>query len=157
LVDEVFSGLTAVGALATAVAVYLGMRQVRATEREIVENNRRAQTSFEDDLSREYRGIVADLPVDAFYADARGRVLSDGDLRAFYRYFDLSNEQLFLASLGRVSEATAREWRDGIAGNVALPAFETAWRALATHLPANYFLHLRPLMTALPAPSAESH
>ena len=48
---------TAVGSIATAVAVLVGAWQVRR-------NTGQAVTDFEDDLSREYRALVGGLSVD---------------------------------------------------------------------------------------------
>ena len=39
-------------------------------------------------------------------------------LSVFYRYFDLSNEQAFLAEERRVSPATWEQWSEGIASNM---------------------------------------
>ena len=52
--------------------------------------------------------------------------------RSFYRYFDLSNEQLFYANRGRVSAETRQQWEDGIANNLSRPAFQAAWLGLLT-------------------------
>jgi hypothetical protein len=51
----------------------------------------------------------------------------DDYLDKFYRYFDLSNEQAFLYECGRISSATWKFWRDGIASNLQRPAFSRAW------------------------------
>ena len=40
MLNEIFSGLTALGALGTAAAVWIGLRQIRAAEREIEETKR---------------------------------------------------------------------------------------------------------------------
>ena len=87
-------------------------------------------THFEDDLSRQYRQIVGLLLAEAFYSKSDIE-LGEETRRAFYRYFDLSNEQLFLARQNhRVSDAVIEQWKDGIAGNMKLPAFKLAWREI---------------------------
>jgi hypothetical protein len=48
-------------------------------------------------------------------------------LSAYYRYFDLSNEQAFLNEKGRLDSKTWAEWRTGIEANVRWQAFRTAW------------------------------
>ena len=40
--------------------------------------------------------------------------------------------------------ATAEQWRHGISGNLALPAFAAAWNDLVGHLRADFFEDLRP-------------
>jgi hypothetical protein len=156
VLNDVFSGLAAVGALATAAAVWVGIRQLGAAEREFEESRRQTQTSFEDGLTREYRAIVGDLPAEAFYLDDSNIDLDESRRRAFYRYFDLCNEQLFLARLGRVSPATAAQWRDGISGNLGLPAFDSAWRDVEPHVPSDFFEDLRELIASPPQASKTS-
>ena len=134
-------GLNFVTTLATVLAVGFLYWEVRYLRED-------ARTSFEDDLSREYRAIVALLPVEAFFID--GPLPSEADMRAFYCYFDLSNQQLFLGRKKRVSPATLEEWKDGIAGNMQLPAFAAAWEELVNHLPRNFFEELRDLCDDLP-------
>jgi hypothetical protein len=145
MLDEILAGLTALGAIGTGLAVTVGVRQLKATEREIDVVQQQAQTAFEDDLSREYRQIVGDLPVEVFYADS-DVAFDERVHRSFYRYFDLSNEQLFLARQGRISYATQEQWRDGIAGNLRLPAFREAWAEIGGRVPRNYFEDLRRLI-----------
>lgn len=49
----------------------------------------------------------------------------------FYRYFDLSNEQVFLESRGRVSKETWEMWASGIESNMQRPAFVRAWQEVS--------------------------
>lgn len=65
----------------------------------------------------------------------------------FYRYFDLSNEQMFYARKGRISADTAAQWKDGIVGNLSLPAFARAWAELQKDLPEQVFEDLRALVS----------
>ena len=64
---------------------------------------------------------------------------------AFYRYFDLSNQQLFLARRKRISKKTREDWKEGIAGNLELPEFRKAWERLVRHLSVSDFEDLRRL------------
>jgi hypothetical protein len=138
--DETVAVLTALGALATAVAVFVAVWQLRTAKEH-------ARTNFEDDLSREYRTIVGELPAEAFYARGNAFTPDNSARRAFYRYADLSNEQLFLARVGRVSPATVEQWKDGIRGNLEdLPAFRTAWAEIADCVPDNFFEDLKELV-----------
>jgi hypothetical protein len=128
-----------IGALATAAGVGIGVWQLRA-------NGRQAVAAFEDSLTAAYRMIAAELPVDVFLntrltakelADHRG---------AFYRYFDLCNEQVFLRSTKRVSKRTWQQWRDGIRTNLNRHAFQTAWQELFAEQTDGDFDELRRLM-----------
>jgi hypothetical protein len=143
--DHTVLVLTMVATWLAGAAVALAWGQIRTARQQ-------AQSEFEDDLSREYRSLVARLPPAAFYSDpdgALGRLEDDEIASAFYRYFDLSNEQLFYARLGRVSESTARQWRQGIEGNLhSLPAFAAAWKTISARIPADYFEELRALLSS---------
>ena len=73
----------------------------------------RPETSFEDDLSKQYRQVARSLPIEALLweqltSEKQGDALDD-----FYRYIDLTNEQVFLRVNGRVARATWRNWVDG--------------------------------------------
>jgi hypothetical protein len=135
MLGDVAAVIAAIGSIGTAVAVIVGFHQLKQAERQ-------AMVRFEDDLSREYRSILKDIPVEALYVDGDVE-LNEETLRAFYRYFDLSNEQLFQGNEGRVRAATFEQWRDGIKGNLELPVFRQAWRATAARIPSNFLEDLR--------------
>lgn len=132
---EWIAGVTALGTLVTAGGVFFAAKQVEASKDQ-------AKTSFEDDLEREYRQLIGELPASAFWEDGSGE-LNDENRRAFYRYFDLCNAQLFMAAQNRIRTATVSQWRDGIRGNLALPAFRLAWADIAERLPDDYLQDLR--------------
>ncbi len=138
MIGDVFAGITAAATIATASGVVVGALQLRASKQQ-------AMTSFEDDLDREYRQIVGQLPPLAFFKDATERIDEDSH-RAFYRYFDLCNDQLFMIRQGRIRSATASQWRDGIGGNLTLPSFRTAWNEIARGVPEGFFEDLRSLV-----------
>ncbi len=124
LVRTLGSGGTLIAVLIAAQQLLLNRRQIRA--------------NFEDDLSREYRSISRELPADAFFSDAPGTIpLTDEQLNAMFRYFDLSNEQLRYCKQGRVSRETANAWRDGIVDNLKLPRFQQAWTQITARLDQN--------------------
>jgi hypothetical protein len=135
VLHDVVTFLTALGSLATAVAVIVAVIELNAAKHH-------ARTAFEDDLSREYRATIAELPPEAFYKDS-DLTLTDRTRQVFYRYFDLSNEQLFLAKNGRVSKETKDQWRDGISGNLRLPAFRRAWDDIEPNIRKDFFDELR--------------
>ena len=152
---ELFAGISAFGALVTSGAVVVGVRQLHAAERQLEVVQEQARTAFEDDLSREYRAIVGELPADAFYTDGRTE-LTEATRRAFYRYFDLSNEQLFHIRKDRVSSSTGDQWRDGIRGNLAIGAFRAAWDDLEPHLSDEFFEDLRDVVHEVRAAASKS-
>lgn len=116
--------LSALSSIATAVGVAVAAYQLFVTRRQ-------ATTTFEDTLNTQYRQAIERLPIEALFGDK----LKDQDqaelLPHFYRYFDLCNEQAFLFGLGRVSDKTWHNWEEGIKGNMARPAFASAWSEVA--------------------------
>lgn len=105
---------------------------------QLYQSKQQSQSRFEDSLNMQYRELLKALPLDALL----GRRLSDEALRealpVFYRYFDLSNEQAFLAYRDRVRDSTWINWRDGIEQNLARPAFSQAWEALLPDLDGSF-------------------
>src|SRR5690349_20192871 len=137
---NIFAGVVAGASIVAALGVVIGAWQIRLTKLQ-------AQTDFEDDLSREYRSIIQYLPAHAFFEQAPDRVGSE-EINAFFRYFDLSNEQLLLAEQGRVRETTAADWRAGMILNLRLPAFNRAWEEIVPNLDQAYWTLLRSLADA---------
>ena len=111
---------TAIGSLATAAAVLVAGRQLQLSRQQ-------ATSSFEDQLEREYRDIVAQLPVTALLGQPLEGPLSEQTLTAFYRFVDLTNQQIFLRQHHRISTATWMSWQEAIAHNLMRPAFAAAW------------------------------
>lgn len=121
--DLVSAAAAAISAAATCVAaagVWYARVQLR-TSREI------AQLQFEDGLAKEYRELANRLPTKALL----GQDLTDEEYKdsfdELFRYVDLSNEQVSLRQRGRINGVVWASWRDGIQGNLVLPAFRRAW------------------------------
>jgi hypothetical protein len=110
----------AVGAVSAAGSALFAGLQIRWSRRA-------ATTVFEDALAAEYRALAKELPVGAFLKSGMSPPEIKDDLGVFYRYFDLSNQQAFLAEAGRVSVETWRQWADGIESNMRRQAFKDAW------------------------------
>jgi hypothetical protein len=134
--------ISACASVATAVGVFLAGRQITLAKRQ-------AKTQFEDDLTRQYREIIKEIPTDALL----GKEISDDEYQkarhAFYRYIDLSNEQIFLSQKGRVSKETTKMWCDGIQSHLSKPAFERAWKEFADEKTHQDFRELRTLKKPL--------
>jgi hypothetical protein len=124
--------LTMVANGATSIGVGIAAWQLWVTRRQAV-------TTFEDLLAREYRELAAELPTKVFFDDGS---LSVEEYRKlfdkFYQYFDLSNEQIFLRQIGRVSQRTWNFWRDGIRSNLKRPAFSKAWDEISNHIDGDF-------------------
>lgn len=118
----------AVSAVATSVAaigVVFAFWQVWLTRRI-------AQMQFEDGLAKEYRELCTRIPAAVFL----NRELTEDQyyetFDEFYRYIDLSNEQVSLRRRGRIGRIVWNSWREGIKYNLALPAFHRAWQEMKT-------------------------
>lgn len=83
-------------------------------------------TEFEDKLTDQYRDIVLEIPVEALLDDSDEESYR-GDLKHYYKYLDLTNEQIYLRKEGRVSKATWESWREGIEAHLERDDFRNAW------------------------------
>lgn len=137
--------LSALANIAAAAAVVVGAWQLVLAQRLSV-------TNFEDSFAKEYRELVAILPTKALLGEA----LSDEEhvkhFDEMYHYFDLCNEQVFLQSVGRISDKTWIFWRDGIDSNLRRPAFGRAWSEIAVRAN-NDFSELKALFPPEPCPA----
>jgi hypothetical protein len=127
--------ISAVASVATAAGVFIAGWQIRLAKRQ-------AKTQFEDDLTKQYREIIKDIPTDALLGLEITTEELEKSRHAFYRYIDISNEEIFLRQQGRVSRETWWLWRDGIKSHLSKPAFRKAWEDIKVKATDN-FLELR--------------
>ena len=78
-------------------------------------------------MANQYRDIIKDIPVKALLGEELNPKEMDESLMSFYRYVDLTNEQICLRQQNRISEHTWENWRDGIKTLMTMPAFNDAW------------------------------
>ncbi len=128
---------TALGTVVTSIGIFLAWQQIKASKQ-------LSQTQFEDSLAREYREVILQIPVEALLGERLDSEEQRKTLKAFYRYIDLTNDQIFLRQQGRVSFETWQNWRDGISSLMAMPAFSEAWSYIKQH-PTTKFDELRRL------------
>ena len=125
---ELFQGVssvaTAIAVIFTAFGAWAAVKQLRLLEQQSV-------TSFEDGLVEAYRAIAKELPLEALLGASMSAQDVAAALPAFYRYFDLCNQQAFLHRQGRIRASTWTLWRDGIVSNLQRPAFAMAWAEVA--------------------------
>jgi hypothetical protein len=117
--------------IVTAIGVFIAVYQLWNTKRQAV-------TLFEDALTKEYREITGKLPTAALLGEIISAELMRQHLPDFYRYFDLTNNQVFLRKIGRISPKTWQFWVDGIRTNLARPAFATAWADISRRAGADF-------------------
>lgn len=128
---DLTTSLQDIASLATAAGVFAAVWQLRMGQQQ-------ASSQFEDSLNEQYRDLLAHLPLDALLGKPISTEELESSLRAFYRYFDLSNEEAFLRRHGRVRRRTWLTWREGIEQNLDRPAFRQAWEALLPHLDGSF-------------------
>ena len=128
--------------IATAIAVIFAAWQLWLSQRQ-------ATTAFEDALAKEYRELAARLPTKALLGESLADEERANCLDEMYHYFDLCNQQAFLADSGRISKKTWKFWRDGIRSNIRRPAFERAWSEIAARSSGD-FAELRAIVPPKP-------
>src|SRR5438093_6268457 len=99
-IQTIASVVTALGVAIAALQLYHAKQQ--------------SESQFEDSFAEQYRSIASKLPLGALLGKELGADDLDASLRAFYEYFDLSNEQAFLARQGRLRPVTWKNWRECI-------------------------------------------
>jgi hypothetical protein len=125
--------LNASASVATALGVAVAVWQIRVQLRQDA-------TEFEDDLDKEAREIALALPIEALLGEPISADEATKALEQFHRYFDLSNQQVFLRQVGRISDERWEVWVDEIAINLSKPAFNAAWLEIKRRAPAEFVL-----------------
>jgi hypothetical protein len=119
-ISAIASAASALVSAGAAYGVFLAYRQLRLTK-EV------AQLQFEDGMAKEYRELMEGIPAKALL----GQSLSDDEYQEtfdeFFRYIDLSNEQVSLRKRERISPTVWASWASGIQSNLDLPSFKRAW------------------------------
>lgn len=94
-------------------------------------------TEFEDNLTNQYREIIYKIPVESLLGRSDSEEYA-GELKDYYRYIDLSNEQIFLRQEGRVSKSTWENWRAGIETTLSHSDFRAAWNEIRENAPESF-------------------
>lgn len=117
--------ISAMAAVVSVLGLFLVWRQLSLAKRI-------AQLAFEDDLEREYRDLVKEIPTKALLDSD----LDDSEYQKafdeFFRYFDLSNTQIMLRRQDRIGDVAWKNWCMGMRFNLSLPAFYRAWGEVKT-------------------------
>ena len=113
-------------ATATTIGIPIGLTQLYLHACQSV-------TSFEDQLTRQYRQIAANIPFMAFLGKDFSPEKYNDVREQIYNYLDLSNEQVFLRQTGRISAKTWSYWKDGIQANLKRQLFEQVWSDVKKH------------------------
>jgi hypothetical protein len=96
---------------------------------QIWQRGKQFTTQFEDDLDEKYRNIIYDLPIESLL-DTSDSEEYTGELKDYFRYIELCNQQIFLRQRGRITKSTWDDWSDGIDSNFKRTDFQTAWKEI---------------------------
>jgi len=130
-VSEVVAFSSMLSSDATAIGVTVVGRQLMVSKH-------LARTAFEDQLHARYREIIHQLPISVLLGDALADYEYVAALLVLYQYIDLSNEQVYLNTCGRISPQTWANWREGIAGDFSLPTFQRASSEIGARAPRSF-------------------
>lgn len=104
-----------------------------------------AKTRFEDDLAKEYRLLIKEIPVDVLLGKAPRPEQHEMAREQIFNYFDLTNEQVFLRKRGRIRKTTWVEWAEGVECNLRCPLFKEVWAEIRACSP-ELFVEVRTLI-----------
>ena len=130
--------VSAAASSVTAIGLIFAFWQLRVTK--VI-----AQLQFEDGLAKEYRELASEIPTDALLGQELDEERYQATFDEFYRYIDLSHEQVSLRQRNRVSDEGWKNWSAGIQTNLSLPAFNRAWTEIQAR--SNSFQELRRLQS----------
>jgi len=123
-------GWADVGSIATAIAVLVAAWQVK-------QNNILHRADYEDAFDRQYRDLAMIIPMDAFLGKEQNS-RPEEVREAVFNYFDLSNEQIYQHSKGRISSDTWKDWSAGIKANMNRPTFARVWSEVLEDAPGTF-------------------
>jgi hypothetical protein len=130
--------LESVSSVATAIGVFVMTWSVVLMQKTLKESRAIEQSSFEENFDVEYRKLARAIPVDALI----GKEVPPEqayDMREYgYNLCDLSNEQAWLRSTGRIRKATWLSWSAGMKANFAKIEFKKVWDEVYAHSPETF-------------------
>lgn len=129
--------ITLLSSLATTIGVFFAWYQIRRT-------GDLHRTQFEDSLSKEYRELIQKIPIKVFL----GKELTPEEFEqakpVLFHYLNLTNDQTFLRSKGRISLTVWNDWLSGIEFNLTnISAIAALWSDIK--LNSENFVELRKL------------
>lgn len=137
-ITAIASIATALSAIATFVTVFIARKQLQAaieqknvSIEQIKITIQQSQTQFEDSLAKEYRDLIQRIPVKALLGEKLNLKEFEEAKPVLFYYINLTNDQIFLRSKGRISEEVWKDWQGGIRYNLTkLSAFKKIWEEI---------------------------
>ena len=115
--------VSTVASAATAVGVVGVFWQLRVTRRQMV-------AAFERTFVDRYERIMHDIPLPLLLGEDLEPDPKSEDLRPFFDYFELCEQELYYRRFRKVSTSTWPAWWEGIRLNMRRPAFRAGWDQL---------------------------
>lgn len=119
-----------IASIASAVGAGFVVFQLRQAQVEL-------RSAFERSFVERYERIAERLDLKALLGHPPSRKLSldDPEVKVFFQYFELCEEELYYRAVGRVSRRAWRDWWEGIALNFRSPAFSEVFELLTVSGP----------------------
>jgi hypothetical protein len=137
IITSIAAIATALSAIATFITVFIARKQLQAAieQKEVsIEQTKitiqQSRTQFEDSLAKEYRELTQKISIKALLGEKLTTEEFEKDRQSLFHYINLTNDQIFLWSKGRISLETWIDWMSGIKSNMNLPAFEKMWKEI---------------------------
>lgn len=128
----------AMGSIATAFGLIYVAQDVHHSKKT-------TQAEFEDQFDQQYRALMMPIPVDVLIGKETAKMDKERVRELVYVYLDLTNEQIYMRSIGRVSKATWESWCSGILAHMARPGFREVFEEVRE---SSNFTYLEQLLAA---------
>jgi hypothetical protein len=115
-----------ISGIATSLGVILILLQLGQTSK--IE-----KTRFENEMVMRYIRIINLITFEIMYLDESEKYFDEEvkrKLDEFYKYFDLTNQELYLITNDEIRKKTAEEWIKGIKELMGLASFSKAWELI---------------------------
>lgn len=121
---------SALGTVASGVSSVISLIGLIFIWWQLSETRKIAQQQFEDSMAKEYRELINRIPTKVMLGEELEVNEFKENFDEFYRYFDLTNEQILLNKRNRIHADVWGDWLEGIEANIQLPAFNLAWEQI---------------------------
>jgi len=111
--------------IATTIGVFFVAWQLWLTKKQ-------AQAQFEEGFDQQYRALSLPIPLDIFLGAKASEDNKKEVRELIFNYLDLSNEQVFLRSRGKITKSTWKIWSSGIQANLETLEFKSVYNEVSS-------------------------
>ena len=134
-----------IGQISTIIANIAIVTSIIIALVQVFQNKKIRKAEFEDNIEKEYRIIIKDLPYIVFTEKILEQNIFNYKLDEFYRYFDFTNGEIVLRKQNKIDKKTWENWRDGIKDNMQKKNIKKAFNIITCDSP-NIFNELKKLV-----------